>query len=334
MTNLGNNPERPVGRYQDFLDATFGSDMTQSMENRHAARVLEAIDYADQGNYAEAADLFLMASNTATTEAGKRYCQTLAKGAIDANTAYENFLANAASVTRAKEKAKTSWNTLSKELSVYLNFLGVYFCERKKYSEAIQYYDLAIKINPSYAMAYFSRGGAKADLRLFDEAIHDIKKAVQLFSDQNDLPNYENAQKILQQIQSANSNLGRKQVGNSNQLQENVFKKDFGSYEKLLYHAAKLKALSIQIAREFPTTPQPKQKELAAGLLFKYLEDKYDDRERKYTDLDREFMKAICFQQGLDLNQYYARNKSFKNFFAGLLVGGLIVYIILKWMFK
>jgi tetratricopeptide (TPR) repeat protein len=334
MKNLGNNPDRPVGRYQDFIDATLGSDMSQSMENHHAARVLEAIDYADQGNYAEAADLFLMASNTATTEAGQRYCQTLAKGAIDANTAYENFLANAASETRAKEKAKTSWNTLSKELSVYLNFLGVYFCERKKYSEAIQYYDRAIKINPSYAMAYFSRGGTKADLRLFDEAIHDIKKAVQLFADQNDLPNYQNAQKILQQLQGANSNLGRKQAENTNQLQEDVSKKNFGSYKEMLYHAAQLKAFSIEIAREFPTISQAKQKELAAGLIFKYLGDKYDDLEKKYTDLDREFMKAICFQQGLDLNQHDFRKKSFKNFSVGFFVGGLVIYVITKFIFK
>ncbi|MCX5961578.1 MAG: hypothetical protein NT070_00090 [Cyanobacteria bacterium] len=84
MTNRGNNPERPVSIYQDFLDATLGSDMTQAIENGHAARVLEAIDYADQGNYGEAAALFLMAFNTAPTDAGQQYCQVLAKAANDA----------------------------------------------------------------------------------------------------------------------------------------------------------------------------------------------------------------------------------------------------------
>ena len=67
MTNC-DNPERPIGRYQDFLDTALGTDMTQAMENRHAARVLEAIDYADQENYVEASALFLMAFNTAPTD--------------------------------------------------------------------------------------------------------------------------------------------------------------------------------------------------------------------------------------------------------------------------
>jgi tetratricopeptide (TPR) repeat protein len=330
MTNRDNNPERPVVRYQDFMDATLGSDMTQAMENRHASRVLEAVDHAEQGNYAEAAALFLIALNTAPTEVGKRYCQTLAKGTNDADSAYENALANAASEMRARETAKVLWNSVKKDLSAYLNFLGVYFSERKKYSESIQYYDRAIKIDPSYAMAYFSRGGTKVDLHLFDEAVPDLQKAAQLFYEQNDLPNYQNAQKILQQLQGANFGSGRKQVGHSQQLQEDVAEKDFGSYEQLLHNAAQLKTFSIQVAREFPKVPQPQQKELAAGLFFKHLEDKYDGQEEKYTDLDREFMKAFCFQQGLDIQEHHLRNKSLKSFFIGLLAGGLVVYVFFQ----
>lgn len=204
MTNR-NNPERPVVRYQDFLDAALGTDMTQVMENCHSATVLEAMDYADQGNYGEASALFSMASNIAPTDAGKQQCQVLAKAAIDAYNAHENALANAASETKAKEIAQASWDTLSKELSVYLNFLGVYFSERKKYLEAIRYYDRAIKINPSYAMAYFSRGGTKADLHLYDEASQDLKIAEQLFNEQGALTNYQIARKILMQIESLNT---------------------------------------------------------------------------------------------------------------------------------
>jgi len=327
MTNQ-NNSERPIGRYQDFLDAALGSNMTQAMESSHASRVLEAVNHAEQGNYAKAAASFLLAFGTAPTDVGKQHCQTLARGADNANSAYENALENAASEMSARETAKVSWDSLKRELSVYLSFLGVYFSERKKYSESIEYYDRSIKINPSYAMAYFSRGGTKADLYLFDEAIQDLLKAAQLFYEQNDIPNYQNAKEILQQLQEFSSGSSREKLANNQQLQENLSKKDFGSYEQLLHNAARLKAFSIQVAREFPKSSQPQQRELAAGLLFKYLEDNYDAQEEKYTDLDREFMKAMCFQQGLDLQKYHLRNKPLRGFFIGLSVGGLIVYAI------
>ena len=216
MTNC-DNPERPIGRYQDFLDTALGTDMTQAMENRHAAGVLEAIDYADQENYVEASALFLMASNTAPTDIGKQYCEILAKAANDAYNAYENALANVASETKAKEIAQASWDALSKELSIYLNFLGVYFSEREKYLEAIQYYDRAITINPSYAMAHFSCGGTKADLHLYNEASQDLKIAKQLFKEQGDLSNYQNAQKISMEIEYLNSISAQEEVLNNAQ---------------------------------------------------------------------------------------------------------------------
>jgi tetratricopeptide (TPR) repeat protein len=215
MTNRDNNPERPVSKYQDFLDASLGTDITQAMENRHAVRVLEAIDCLEKGNYAEATALFLMTSNIAPTEVGKQYCKILAKGANDSYNAYEKALANSASEIRAKETAKVLWNTLSKELSEYLNFLGVYFSERKKYLEAIQYYDRAIKTNPSYAMAYFSRGGTKADLHLYDEAIQDLEIAEQLFQEQGNLANYQNARKFLAQMNALKSSSNQKEAPNN-----------------------------------------------------------------------------------------------------------------------
>jgi len=200
MTNQDNNPDRPLVKYQEFLDAHFGSFYTQTIEERHASIFLEAVDHAEQGNYIEAVDLFIRASNTAPTEAGKLYCQALVKEALGAYDVYENALANAASEMRGKEAAKVVWNPLKGNLSVYLSFLGIYCSERKKYSESIQYYDRAIKINPNYAMAYFSRGCTKADLYIFDEAVQDLTQAVELFHDQNDLPNSQKAKKTLFEI--------------------------------------------------------------------------------------------------------------------------------------
>ena len=141
----------------------------------------------------------------------------MAKAANDVYNTHENALANVASETKAKEIAQASWDALSKELSIYLNFLGVYFSEREKYLEAIQYYDRAITINPSYAMAYFSRGGTKADLHLYNEASQDLKIAKQLFKEQGDLSNYQNAQKISMEIEYLNSISAQEEVLNNAQ---------------------------------------------------------------------------------------------------------------------
>lgn len=209
--------DRPIDRYQDFLSDILESDLDQAMEAHHFDRFLKAIDCAEKGNYNEASALFSIAFNTAPIDAGKRFCQISEKAANDACIAYENALANAASETKAKEIAHLSWNNSSQELSVYLNFLGVYLSEREKYLEAFKHYDKAIKINPSHAMTYLNRGGTKAVLGLYDEAIHDLQVAEKIFYEQGDLTNAQNARDMILQIESLNSSFTQREISNNHE---------------------------------------------------------------------------------------------------------------------
>jgi tetratricopeptide (TPR) repeat protein len=48
------------------------------------------------------------------------------------------------------------------------------------FAEAINYLDVAIKLNPNYAPAYFYRGSAKTELQSYSSAIADITKAIDI----------------------------------------------------------------------------------------------------------------------------------------------------------
>jgi tetratricopeptide (TPR) repeat protein len=50
------------------------------------------------------------------------------------------------------------------------------------YGQAIEDYDLAIEINPQYALAYNSRGNAYYDLRQYERAIEDYSQAIEINS--------------------------------------------------------------------------------------------------------------------------------------------------------
>lgn len=135
---------------------------------------------------------------------------------------------------------------------------------------------------------------------------------------------------IVEQFKEANSALNRKQVGRSQKLKEDVSQKNFEILDHLLLNAAKLQTFCDQVAREFPRASPSQQKEMVSGLLIKYLKDKYDGQEKKYTDLDMECMKTVCFQRGLNLQKHSLKGKLSKSFFVGLLAGSLLVYMIIK----
>lgn len=330
MTNRDNTFKRPVGRHQDFLDAALGSGLNQAMEEGHACGVLEAIDYAESGSYDESFASFIMASSTAPTLAGKQYCESFAQAASNAQSAFETALLNAASETKAGQIAEALWRESSREVSIYLSFLGVYFSERRKHVVAIQYHDRALRINPDYAMAYFSRGNAKVDLRLYDEAIPDLERAAQLFQTQDDLTNYRHALTILNNLKKSKIENHEKFEYSDQQQSKTSADKEVGHSSEMISNAAQYQFFLIELTQQFPKIPENERQELAAGMLYKYLTQHYDDQESQYTDVDREFFKAICFQQGFDLEKFASKKRSRKFFLMGLVIGGLIAYAIFK----
>lgn len=66
---------------------------------------------------------------------------------------------------------------------------------------AIQDYSAVIRLQPSDASAYFYRGLAYAKVDQFMEAVRDLRQAAQLFMDQGDAGNYQQALSALKKLQ-------------------------------------------------------------------------------------------------------------------------------------
>jgi tetratricopeptide (TPR) repeat protein len=69
------------------------------------------------------------------------------------------------------------------------------------YQTAIQNYNGALDINPSFALAYRNRGSAYLQLGDKQKAIEDLCRAAELFDQQGNIDNYEEVQRILKTIQ-------------------------------------------------------------------------------------------------------------------------------------
>jgi len=75
-----------------------------------------------------------------------------------------------------------------------------------RYKDAIQSYDRALEINPSYAMAYFNRGVMYANLKQYDQALQDYNKTLELEEYMPAYHNRGNALKGLNQFDKAIEN--------------------------------------------------------------------------------------------------------------------------------
>jgi len=67
-----------------------------------------------------------------------------------------------------------------RETSDYWIVLGISYFETKMYKEAIEAYEHAIKINPTFARAYRGLGFIYSELKMYKEAIETINKAIRL----------------------------------------------------------------------------------------------------------------------------------------------------------
>ena len=134
-----------------------------------------------------------------------------------------------------------------------------------------------------------------------DEAIEDLQSAASLFQKQNDFQNFQKIQAVIQAIQKAEFTPGEKEIEHNQRRDE--ANKDFGSLEHHLRNAAQYNAFILEVAKEFPNLHKPQQSKLAAVFLFKHLEEQFDNEEKKYTDLDREVIKAIGVHLGLEVKE-------------------------------
>lgn len=65
-------------------------------------------------------------------------------------------------------------------LSTFYNNRGVAYVDKRDYAHAIQDYDVAIRLNPNLASAFYGRGEADDHTGEFDRAIQDYNEAIRL----------------------------------------------------------------------------------------------------------------------------------------------------------
>jgi tetratricopeptide (TPR) repeat protein len=201
---MKNRDDLPIKKFQNFVDAALGDEMSQGLENLHSDRLLEAIEQARIGSYAEASVSFTMCSGTTLVQSHRQYCQKFAQLAIDAHNKYENALSNAALEDIARKIAKSIWIKSYEELSAYLGFLALGFQERGDYDAALRLFDKALEIDPTDTNIYMCRGNLKGEMgskkkdsHLIDEAIQDLDIASGLFLAHDDQINYTRVNNII-----------------------------------------------------------------------------------------------------------------------------------------
>ncbi|MBD2005553.1 MULTISPECIES: tetratricopeptide repeat protein [Cyanophyceae] len=79
--------------------------------------------------------------------------------------------------------------------------LGNVHYKLENYQTAIENYNWALDINPSFALAYCNRGRAYLKLEDKQKAIEDLRRAAELFDQQDNIEHNEEVQRILKTIQ-------------------------------------------------------------------------------------------------------------------------------------
>lgn len=95
--------------------------------------------------------------------------------------------------------------------------------ERGKYREAIDDFNHAIQINPSYAEAYYFRGIAHSRLREDQKAIADFQKAAELHQQQGKKADYQNAQDKISELNSLKHTLKSLDIDSQRLVAKQIF---------------------------------------------------------------------------------------------------------------
>lgn len=77
---------------------------------------------------------------------------------------------------------------------------GLEYEAKGEFKAAISAYDEALRLNPSYAIAFMQRGLASANLGQRQQAIADLRTATKMFFESGDLENYHRARTLSEDV--------------------------------------------------------------------------------------------------------------------------------------
>jgi len=97
------------------------------------------------------------------------------------------MLAAANCFSQDKQSAETQDSIIKHNISFQQNLdadksynKGIKLFKDKKYSEALAYFDQAIRLKPNFEKAYFNRAGIKFETKDYRGAIDDLNKVIEL----------------------------------------------------------------------------------------------------------------------------------------------------------
>lgn len=79
--------------------------------------------------------------------------------------------------------------------------------------------------------------------------------------------------------------------------------KDVGKSDNMIKNAAIFKSIQNEILRDYPEWSKEQVLLVSLGIFREHLKDIFNDEKLEYSEVDREFFKAVSFDQGLAVGQ-------------------------------
>ncbi len=127
---------------------------------------------------------------------------------------------------RRYQSAKDILKDLNQAEAKHFYDRGRQKAEHGKYREAIDDFNHAIQINPSYAEAYYFRGIAYSRLREEQKAIADFQKAAELHQQRGKTDDYQKAQGKIRELNSLKRTLKLLDIDSQRLVAKQIFRSD------------------------------------------------------------------------------------------------------------